>query len=197
MPAWCRQCRSRFPPCLDAPLIRGDSVDGLCLWVIRQVWDYELTLCLGLIIRASLSRNHELTGEGGMDSAWSRRLMAIGVVSTIYGLIPTSVAIALLATTSPVTPWPGWKAIHSTIDVIVYVPARQWQSSTIWIASAELRRWAIVTLAFVVFMFLGLTADMKKVYRAPFRSFNDSSSQIGCGLVVFCLPFCAHHGLQN
>lgn len=119
-------------------------------------------------------------GDRGVKSVWSRRLMAIGVVSTMYGLIPTSIAIALLGTASPVTPWPGWRAIHSTTHVIVYVPALEWQLSSIQIASVELRRWTTVTLAFIIFVFLGLTADVKKMYLAPFRSVIDPVGQTRC-----------------
>lgn len=99
--------------------------------------------------------------------------MAIGIVSAIYGLVPTSIVIALLATAFPVTPWPGWKAIHSTMDVVVYVPAQEWQTNSTMIAALEWRRWTIVSLAFIIFVFLGLTADVRKMYRIPFRSVID------------------------
>ncbi|KAN0084133.1 GPCR fungal pheromone mating factor [Tylopilus felleus] len=123
-----------------------------------------------LTLRAYLRMNHRPTpGEAGMSSAWSRRLMAIGVISTMYGLIPTAISIALLATESRATPWPGWKALHSTNNVVVYVPKRDWQSSSIQVAGVELRRWTTVTLDFVVFVLLGLTTDVKKMYWAPFR----------------------------
>lgn len=120
-------------------------------------------------------------GEAGMSLAWSRRLMAIGVVSSMYGLIPTSIVIVLLATAYPVAPWPGWRAIHSTIDVIVYVPALEWRSNPAQIVSVELRRWTIVMLAFTIFGFLGLTADVKKMYLSPFRSVAEQTTVTSFG----------------
>jgi hypothetical protein len=139
-------------------------------------------------------------GKAGGSLAWSRRLMAIGVVSSMYGLIPTSIVIALLATAYPVTPWPGWRAIHSTIDVIVYVPVEEWRSNSTQIASVELRRWTTVTLAFTVFVFLGLTADMKKMYLSPFRSVIEQTASFGqtrCDPVDFDPDFYTHRGLKT
>lgn len=123
--------------------------------------------------------------------------MAIGAISIIYGLVPTSIAIALLATEYPVTPWPGWRAIHSTIDVIVYVPAREWGSNSTQVVSAELRRWTTVTLAFLVFVFLGSAADVKRMYWTPLKSvmgqtFTDRTRY---DLVDFDPDFRTHHGL--
>ena len=155
------------------------------------------TLYLDLAIRANLRRNQGLIGETGASTAWSRRLMAIGVVSSMYGLIPTSTVIALLATANPVTPWPGWRAIHSTINVIAYVPALEWQSSSARIASVELRRWTIVTLAFTIFLFLGLTPDVRKMYLSPFRCANEQTFSVGhtrCDL-DFDPDFCTHRSL--
>lgn len=96
--------------------------------------------------------------------------MAIGVVSAIYGLGPTSIAIALSGTASPVTPWPGWTAIHSTIGDVVYFPAQDWQTNSTTIASLELRRWTTASLAFIIFVLLGLTAEVKKMYWRPIKS---------------------------
>lgn len=114
--------------------------------------------------------------------------MALGVVSTLYGLVPTSISIILLATAYPVTPWPGWKSIHSTNNVIVYVPAREWQSNSTMVVNVELRRWTTATLAFVVFAFLGLTADVKRMYWMPLRSVLEqtfSTDQTRCDHVDF------------
>lgn len=140
-----------------------------------------------LTLRAYLRMNHRpIPGEAGTSSAWSRRLMAIGFISTMYGLIPTAISIALLATESRATPWPGWKTLHSTNNVVVYVPRRDWQSSSIQVAGVELRRWTTVTLDFVVFVLLGLTTDVKKMYWAPFRGVIEqtfSIGQTGCVIV--------------
>jgi pheromone a factor receptor len=149
------------------------------VWMIPVLVGTVLAGYACLTIRANLRRNHGLMGKAGGSLAWSRRLMAIGVVSSMYGLIPTSIVIALLATAYPVTPWPGWRAIHSTIDVIVYVPVEEWRSNSTQIASVELRRWTTVTLAFTVFVFLGLTADMKKMYLSPFRSVIEQTASFG------------------
>lgn len=108
--------------------------------------------------------------------------MAIAVLSVLYGLVPTSMVIALMATAYPVTPWPGWKVVHSTIDDVVYVPARDWQTNSARIACVELRRWIIASLAFAVFFCLGFTSDMKKKCRASFRG---TIGQAGCGAIHF------------
>ena len=99
--------------------------------------------------------------------------MAIGVASAIYGLVPTSISIASMATAYPVTAWPGWNDIHSTIGDIIYVPAQEWQSSLNMIIATELRRWTITSLAFVIFVLLGLTSDVRKIYRIRFRGTID------------------------
>ena len=78
-----------------------------------------------------------------------------------------------MATAYPVTAWPGWNAIHSTIDDIIYVPSQEWRSSLNVIISIELRRWTITSLAFLVFVLLGLTLDVKKIYRIRFRGTID------------------------
>ncbi|KAG8216917.1 pheromone A receptor-domain-containing protein [Butyriboletus roseoflavus] len=153
-----------------------------------------------LTIRTNLRRSHLLTGEPGVIATWNRRLMALGVVSAMYGLVPTTISIALLATAYPVMPWPGWEAIHSTIDVIVYVPAREWEPNSTLAVSVELRRWTTATLAFVVFAFLGLTADVKRMYRMSLRGVMKqtfSADQTRRDLVYFDLDFRTHRGLTT
>lgn len=142
--------------------------------------------------------NHQLTRQSGTSWALNSRLMALGVVSTMYGLVPTSISIVLLAMANPVTPWPGWRTIHSTIDVIVHVSAREWEASSPQAGNVELRRWTIVTLAFMVFVFLGTTADVRKMYWTLFRRAIEqtfSTGQAGCDLVGFEPDFRSHDAL--
>ncbi|KAG6377377.1 pheromone A receptor-domain-containing protein [Boletus reticuloceps] len=156
---------------------------GTVILAFPLVW--MLPLCLGtvstgyacLTIRERLRRKHGVVGETGMSSAWNRRVMIVALVTILFGLIPTSMCMALLATAYGVTPWPGWRAIHSTVHIIVYVPALEWRSNPTRIASVELRRWTTVTLAFMIFVILGLTTDVKKMYLAWFRSAIDSFGQ--------------------
>jgi len=153
------------------------------VWMLPLLVGIVSATYVYLTLRAYLQlMNEPMPREGGLMSSWSRRLLAIGVLSTMYGLIPTTISIALLATESPAKPWPGWDALHATNNVVVRVPARMWQSNPIEAANAQLRRWTTVTLAFVVFGLLGLTSDVKKMYFAPFRSVTEqtlSLAQIG------------------
>ncbi|KAF8438009.1 GPCR fungal pheromone mating factor [Boletus edulis BED1] len=146
-------------------------------------------------IRANIRWNHIPMAEAGVSLTWSRRLMGLAVVSAMYGVIPTSISIVLLATAYPVIPWPGWTATHSTIHVINYVPALEWRSTLTRMASVELRRWTTVTLAFMIFVLLGLTTDVKKMYWAAFKSVIDPVGQARCNLVGFGHDFCPYHDL--
>ncbi|KAF9235545.1 pheromone receptor [Melanogaster broomeanus] len=99
------------------------------------------------------------------NTGWSRRLVALGILSTLFVFVPTSISIVVVATTSPVLPWPGWSAIHLSNNLIVPVPAQQWKSNNSEAIDVELRRWTTVFLAFILFGLLGFTEDAKKTYR--------------------------------
>ncbi|KAG9313357.1 pheromone A receptor-domain-containing protein [Chiua virens] len=147
------------------------------VWMLPVLMGVVSVIYVWFIIRASFTRRHSLISDSGTNSTWSRQLLAIGILSTMYGFIPTTMAIVFSAIAYPVLPWPGWNTLHSTIDVIVYVPAQEWQANILVAVSVQLRRWTILTLAYVIFAVLGLTTDVRKMYLSYFRNaFNQTSS---------------------
>ncbi|KIJ61510.1 hypothetical protein HYDPIDRAFT_31122 [Hydnomerulius pinastri MD-312] len=158
-----------------------------------------------LTLRATVQRKGQIAGGVSTNStaqaSWSRRLMALGTISTLFAFIPTSMSIILSALENPVSRWPGWTAVHSTNDLVVTVAAHEWKSNTHEAINVELRRWTLASLAFVIFAFLGFTEDAKKMYRQwaqPLvRCFGDNRDPFATHSRTRCLGGQSEHEPQK
>lgn len=87
------------------------------------------------------------------------------VLSGIDILITIPYNVWSFTTWFPISPWPGWKAVHSWSKIPV-IPASVWRTnpSTNWMC--ELGRWISVVYAFAFFLFFGVGAEVRRDYKS-------------------------------
>jgi pheromone a factor receptor len=70
----------------------------------------------------------------------------------------------------PVSPWPGWKFVHSNWSQIEQYTTADVKSSPPMFYQFEVTRWMCVVYGFVFFGLLGVTAEARKHYWSAWKS---------------------------
>jgi pheromone a factor receptor len=65
---------------------------------------------------------------------------------------------------NPLSPWPGWKVIHSNWSHIASITTVGLRSIPQWFYQFEVTRWMCVVYGFVFFVFFGAAAEARKHY---------------------------------
>jgi pheromone a factor receptor len=84
-------------------------------------------------------------------------------------LITIPLNIYAFSTWFPISPWPGWAAVHSNFSHVERITAVEWRSDAGLLAAVEATRWTSVLYALLFFMFFGVGAEARKHYTSALK----------------------------
>ncbi|KAH7930004.1 fungal pheromone STE3G-protein-coupled receptor [Leucogyrophana mollusca] len=128
-----------------------------------------------------------------LTDSWYWRMVCFCVVSSAFSVVPTSISLAMYALEQSPIPWPGWATVHAEESLIVEMVTDVWQSNNRLAVLVQLRRWTLVPLALIAFVFFVSATDTKmdcqRAMRFITRGFGRSTSSAkldhgGCALLV-------------
>jgi len=132
---------------------------------------------------------------------WIKRRSARSILASSTGLFSVSLylrlmilsGINLLCTTplaiwnlyisvslAPLSPYPGFKAVHDNFSQVYQIPASVWQSDLTGRSEMELTRWSCVICALIFFIFFGFADEARKHYT---QTWQTVANMVGCSHV--------------